>query len=237
MKKTALILMIVTIIIFSVTGCGNNTPATANSTTEIPSSAESAEIDVIEAISSEELYEPQDSSVPVESAEIKKTTTVKKTEKKEADYSDLINTYTTALNEKWNGGKLMENELNYMMADCYGSDPLKNIGFAVKDLDGNGIDELIIGTTSSVTDDFYSKLIFEVYTLNSKGVCVKVLNSVERNRYYYAGGNNFANLGSNGANDSFETTVKLEGDELIDMTQTTEPSKYVQMKFTMTENK
>ena len=54
---------------------------------------------------------------------------------------------------------------------------------------------------------------------------------MERDRYYYAGGNRFANLGSSSATDSFVTTLKLEGEGLVDMTFTTDPAAYVQMEL------
>ena len=31
--------------------------------------------------------------------------------------------------------------------ECYGDAPLENVGYAVIDLDGDGIEELVIGTT------------------------------------------------------------------------------------------
>ena len=36
--------------------------------------------------------------------------------------------------------------------DCYGDAPLENVGYAVIDLDGDGIEELVIGTTERFTD-------------------------------------------------------------------------------------
>lgn len=41
--------------------------------------------------------------------------------------------------------------------DCYGDAPLENVGYAVIDLDGDGIEELVIGTTERFTDEFYGK--------------------------------------------------------------------------------
>ena len=89
--------------------------------------------------------------------------------------------------------------------------------------------ELIIGTIS--TDDFYGKLIFVLYTVDDDGEPVQIFSSIERNRYYYAGGTRFANIGSSAFDDSFATTLKLEGEGLVDMTFTTDPKDYVQMQF------
>ena len=105
----------------------------------------------------------------------------------------------------------------------------ETVGYAVDDLDDNGIPELAIGTISG--DDFYGKLIFVLYTVDSGGEAVPVFSSTERDRYYYAGGNRFANLGSSSATDSFVTTLKLEGEGLVDMTFTTDPGEYIQMEL------
>ena len=98
------------------------------------------------------------------------------------------------------------------------------------DMDGDGVQELLIGPIKA--DEFYEKMIFSLYTLDENGVNKLVFDGTERNRYYYAGENRFANLGSSAFNDSFETTVKLEDGEMIDMTYTTAPADYVQMELT-----
>lgn len=147
------------------------------------------------------------------------------------EYENLIKSYETALSESWDGGKLMDNDLNFMMADCYGSNPFKQIGYWVGDIDGDGVSEFVVGAISAGADDFYGKLIFDCYTLDVNGSCVKVFGSEERNRYYYAGGNMFVNIGSSGAADSFETVVKYESGELNVNSSIAVPSEYVQMDF------
>lgn len=155
-----------------------------------------------------------------------------KTAQKTASYDALLALYSTAVSERWSGATLMENNLNYMMADCYSDQPFERIGYLIKDLDGDGIQELAIGTTEKISDDFYGKLVFELYTLDGNGNVVKVFNSSERDRYYYAGDNLFANLGSSGAAESIDTTVKFENGVAVDLGSTTEPSAYRQMELT-----
>lgn len=103
-------------------------------------------------------------------------------------YTKLLSLYSSALTERWNGGKLMENDLNYMIADCYGDNAFQSIGYAVEDLDGNGTPELLIGTTENIADEFYGKIIFDLYTMDENKNLTKIFSSSERNRYYYAGG-------------------------------------------------
>lgn len=147
-------------------------------------------------------------------------------------YTKILSLYSSALTERWNGGKLMENDLNYMVADCYGDNAFSSIGYAVRDIDGNGTPELVIGTTENIADEFYGKMIFDLYSMDETGSLTKILNSSERNRYYYAGESLFANVGANSASDSIDTTVQLENGTLADLGTVTEPSAYQQMALT-----
>ena len=142
-----------------------------------------------------------------------------------AVYEPILKQYRTALEENRTGQQLVDAGLNFMIRDV----PSEAVGYAVDDLDDDGVPELIIGTIS--TDDFYGKLIFVLYTVDD-GQPVQIFSSIERNRYYYAGSTRFANIGSSGADSSYVTTLKLEGGGLVDMTYTTDPADYVQMELT-----
>lgn len=145
-------------------------------------------------------------------------------------YALVIERYYTALNDGWDGARMMEAGLNYMAADSFFEAPLEDIGYTVTDLDGDATEELVIGTLKE--DAFYGKLIFSLYTLDDTGNPLLLIDSTERNRYYFAGGFRFANVGSSSWNDSFVTTLKLENKELVDMTYTTDPGDYAQMELT-----
>lgn len=141
-------------------------------------------------------------------------------------YEEILVQYQTALAEEWSGQQFVDAGLNYMIRDVQPG----TVGYAVDDLDGDGIPEFAIGTLSG--DDFYGRMIFALYTQDENGNAVQLFSSTERDRFYYAGGIRFANIGSSGWDDSFETTLKLEGNEMIDMTRTTDPADYVQMELT-----
>lgn len=141
-------------------------------------------------------------------------------------YEPIILQYRTALEENWSGQQLVDADMNFMVQNV----PPETVGYAVEDLDGNGTPELIIGTNCA--DVFYEKMVFLLYTVGENGEPVQLFSSIERNRYYFAGGSRFANLGSSSADSSFATTWKLEGEELVDMTCTTDPKDYVQMALT-----
>ena len=210
MKKIALFVLSI-IMVFSLAACGTSSPAAPES----PAPA------VKETAPAPEETQPEPEQ-PVPAPE--ETPTV------EQAYAVVIGEYYTALEQRWNGAELMEDGLNYMAADCYGDAPLENLGYAIADIDGDGVPELLIGSIHG--DEFYDKMIFSLYTLDENGVNKLVFDGTERNRYYYAGENRFANLGSSAFNDSFETTVKLEEGEMIDMTYTTAPEDYVQLELT-----
>ena len=210
MKKIALFVLSI-IMVFSLAACGTSSPAAPES----PAPA------VKETAPAPEETQPEPEQ-PVPAPE--ETPTV------EQAYAVVIGEYYTALEQRWNGAELMEDGLNYMAADCYGDAPLENLGYAIADIDGDGVPELLIGSIHG--DEFYDKMIFSLYTLDENGVNKLVFDGTERNRYYYAGENRFANLGSSASNDSFETTVKLEEGEMIDMTYTTAPEDYVQLELT-----
>ena len=141
-------------------------------------------------------------------------------------YEPIVLQYRTALEENWSGQQLVDADMNFMVQNV----PPETVGYAVEDLDGNGTPELIIGTNCA--DVFYEKMVFLLYTVGENGEPVQLFSSIERNRYYFAGGSRFANLGSSSADSSFATTWKLEGEGLVDMTCTTDPKDYVQMELT-----
>lgn len=141
-------------------------------------------------------------------------------------YEPIVLQYRTALEENWSGQQLVDADMNFMVQNV----PPETVGYAVEDLDGNGTPELIIGTNCAAV--FYEKMVFLLYTVGENGEPVQLFSSIERNRYYFAGGSRFANLGSSSADSSFATTWKLEGEELVDMTCTTDPKDYVQMALT-----
>lgn len=145
-------------------------------------------------------------------------------------YATVIGEYYTALHDGWDAAQMMEAGMNYMAVDSVFDSPLEDIGYAITDLDEDGVEELAIGPRKD--DEFFGKMIFSLYALDDSGAPMLVFDGTERNRYYYAGGCKFANLGSSAWNDSFVTTLNLQDQEMIDMTYTTDPAAYVQMELT-----
>jgi len=149
-----------------------------------------------------------------------------------AAYAELLARYAEAINGQWGGEDLSNNGMSIMLWNCYGGMPLENIGYLVDDLDGDGRQELAIGVTEVFIDEFYSKLVFDLYTLAPDGSAQQLFSSIERDRYYYAGGSRFAHTGSSGAAESFEGTATLSDGSLAEIEQPIDPNGYVQMALT-----
>ena len=117
-----------------------------------------------------------------------------------AAYAGVFETYATLLTEGWGGEELMAHDLPLLIMYCVGDAPFDNIGYLLLDVDGDGTQELLIGTLAS--DEFYAPIVFEMYTLNPEGSVVRVFSSQERARYYLCEDNTFLFEGANSAADS-----------------------------------
>ena len=95
-------------------------------------------------------------------------------------YAQQINRYYTAISQKWDEGTCIDNGLSGQLAYYYEGNPLDNVGFALKDLDGDDVFELIIGAIKDAQND---PQVFEIWTLKD-GNPVMLVQSGSRNRYY-----------------------------------------------------
>jgi len=215
MKKLALLLAVV--MLLTMTACAGALP-------EKETAGEKP------AVEEEQKEEPKEAETVTEEQPTEEETPVEEETKTDV-YAELIAQYTQAVTEGWDAGKLMEKDMNYLVALC-GSENKGAVGYTVTDLNGDGREELVIGATEQTSDEFYQKMVFALYALDDSGGIVRALDGGERDRYYYAGEDLFANVGSGSASESFDTTLQLQGWELIDKTYTTEPEQYVQLSLT-----
>lgn len=96
------------------------------------------------------------------------------------DYTQQIERYYTAISDQWDESAYFYHEMSSLAAYYYEGNALDNVGFALMDLDGDNIQELIIGVIKNAERD---PLVFEIWTLKS-GVPVMLAQSGSRNRYY-----------------------------------------------------
>lgn len=86
-------------------------------------------------------------------------------------------------------------------------------GYLIKDIDGDGTEELILGANGKEPGNAWDGIIFNIYTV-SDGELVRVLNGWERNRYYFCENGMIANEGSSGAAKSDYSYFTFEGGKL-----------------------
>ena len=114
-------------------------------------------------------------------------------------YKDILNKHLTAVKEGWDATKL-ENENMSTMYNIISSsgDGLSKIGYAYKDINIDGIDELLIG---EIADGDYNGIIYDIYTMVDRKP-EHVVSGWDRNRYYILDSGLIRNEYSSGANES-----------------------------------
>ncbi len=133
-----------------------------------------------------------------------------------ADYDEIIENYRTMIREKWDASQIFDTEyspvLGYLSESADAQDA---VGYTMMDVNGDGVDELLIGETD--TELAANRLIFDAYTMKD-GQPVQLFVSHERNRYYLSedesGAILVANEAANGAANSAWYYYVVSGDEL-----------------------
>ena len=95
-------------------------------------------------------------------------------------YEKQMKLFYRALSEKWDISQCFDNDISSLVANHREGDALENVGYALKDLDRDGKDELLIG---ALNRDFDGGMLYDIYT-EKDGEVVHVLSGHERNRYY-----------------------------------------------------
>ena len=200
MKKCFSILLILALCLTALSACGNKTEPSP-----VPTAAPAAEPAAEPTVepTAEPAAEP--SAAPAEADAT-------------AAYAGVFETYATLLTDGWGGEELMAHDLPLLIMYCVGDAPFDNIGYLLLDVDGDGTQELLIGTT--VDDPFYAPIVFEMYTLSPDGSVARVFSSQERARYYLCDDNTFLFEGSNSAADSVSCSYSYADGTLTEIADT-----------------
>ena len=170
--------------------------------TEIPEKSEKSE--TVETAETAETAEATESSVE-ESTEPEGANT--------QPYDEILGKYKLAQMEQWDMERLMNEGVSTLCQYCYGETPdVSGMGYLMRDLDGNGVDELLIGPLKG--DEFTEHMIFDLYTVED-GEAVQVFQGQERDRYYSTNADMIYNEGDGGAGNSAVSNYVLEGKELV----------------------
>ena len=121
-------------------------------------------------------------------------------------YKNELQNIITAIDEKWDANKLEEENLStmYVVINDGNGNALDKVGYAYKDLNIDGIEELVIGETGSNSDG----VIYDIYTMVDRKP-QHVISGWDRNRYYSYEGGLIVNDYSNGANESGTNVYSL----------------------------
>ena len=149
-----------------------------------------------------------------------------------AAYASVLTAYRDALAANAGEGDLMGAGLSVLCIYA-GEDKPACVGYCFADLDGDGVNELLIGQISG--DEFTDKVIFDAYTLVDSAP-VQLFQSRERARYYLCGDNTVALEGSSGADSADSELYAVSGGALTAISSTPDSANYVRPEFTAFSN-
>lgn len=120
-------------------------------------------------------------------------------------YQEILDEYIRAITEGWGAEQYMQEDMSIILRDIRSLDSL---GYAMIDLDGNGVEELILAL------DEESQTILDLYTL-TEGEVVHVLSGWERISYFLRADGLILNIGAESASCTNYVFNRLSGGELI----------------------
>ncbi len=117
-------------------------------------------------------------------------------------YGYNVQRYIDAINEGWDAGKFEEEGMSpefYAIAANEGDKAFDKIGFAYKDVTGDGVDELLVGAIpQEATED--PTPVYDIYTVVDRAPAL-VVSGTARNFYYGNMYSGIVNVASGGAGD------------------------------------
>lgn len=125
----------------------------------------------------------------------------------EGTYEEIIKKYQDIFMVTPTTQELLDNDMSIMFS--YYESPLKETGYIITDVDGNGVEELVIGQMSGTGS--WEGLIIEMYTMVD-GKVVRLLSSQERDRFFIMKDGTVANEASSSAADSWCNIYNIEAD-------------------------
>ena len=128
-------------------------------------------------------------------------------------YQDLINELTGILRGQDSGKLTVEDDYSVILSWLTGQPASVNLGYTLVDVDGNGVQELLVG--ENYGDGEAGTVLYDMYTIRD-GKILHVFDGWDRNRYYLLTNGNFINQGSSGAMQSNEAYyIYAKGDMIF----------------------
>lgn len=124
-------------------------------------------------------------------------------------YKDILDKHLTAIREAWDATKLESEDMSsmYTVMSIGGENVLDKAGYAYRDINQDGIDELLIG---EIADGEWKGIIYDIYTLVNRKPA-HVVSGWDRNRYFDWEDSFIVNEYSGGANESGVRVYVLGG--------------------------
>lgn len=122
-------------------------------------------------------------------------------------YGDILARHVKAIEEGWDSTKLEEQNMSvmYNLMKMGGDDVLDRAGYAYYDVNGDGIDELLIG---EIAEGEWKGIIYDLYTMVDR-MPAHVCSGWDRNRYFALTGTLLVNEASAGAGESYLNVYDL----------------------------
>lgn len=120
--------------------------------------------------------------------------------KGEEMYRKILQKHITAIEKKWDSTKLEKENMSYMynVITSSGKNALDCVGYTYYDVNGDGIEELLIG---EITTGEMKGIIYDLYTMVNRKP-VHVMSGGARDRYFVTDNVFLCNERSGGANES-----------------------------------
>lgn len=113
-------------------------------------------------------------------------------------YKDILKKHIIAIKEKWDSNKLEKEQMSYMYNVLSGKDTLNKIGYVYYDVNGDGIEELLIG---EIAKGNWKGVVYDMYTMVNRKP-QHVVSGGTRDRYFVTNNVFVANEYSSGALES-----------------------------------
>ena len=122
-------------------------------------------------------------------------------------YKDILSKHIKAIKEKWSSEKLEKEDMSYMYNVLAQSNKnvMNKVGYTYYDVNGDGIDELLIG---EISNDAWKGVVYDIYTMVNRKPA-HVVSGGTRNRYYVCDDSFICNEYSSGAKESGQLVYTL----------------------------
>ena len=143
----------------------------------------------------------------------------------EAAYRDIVSFIADGFSSRWAAVKPEDKGLSSVYGYCS-----KYTGYAITDINGDGIDELVIG-------DCFEEgpaVLYDIFTLDqADGTPVHLACGGERDRFHLLSDGTVVEEGSNSASDSFVRPYGIREGKLLDVNRAVNPKEYIRLSLVM----